>query len=70
MHEVIGSVTMFAARSGGARVDAWLSRRCGGRKGVHMFTEASVVFLVLSLTVLPVLSLFAFKVIDEKREAY
>jgi hypothetical protein len=35
-----------------------------------MFTEASLVFLVLSLTVVPALSLFAFKVIDEKRATY
>ncbi len=35
-----------------------------------MFNEASVAFLAFSLTVVPVLSLLAFKVIDARREAW
>lgn len=34
------------------------------------FIDASVVFLVLSLTVLPVASWFAIKGIDRRREQY
>jgi hypothetical protein len=34
------------------------------------FVEASVVFLVLSLTVLPVATFFAIKGIDRRREQY